>query len=135
MTDSFAPPTPTFFYDVELDDGWSVMSNAWLDFPVAERMDVYAGGGLGAGGYNLSVDDGVVSGADRVTDFAWQVGGGVNYRLRERLVLDVGYRYLDLGEADIELDGGASGNYTLDVTAHELLLQFRLEEPFAFLRR
>jgi opacity protein-like surface antigen len=137
-TGSFpGPPTAAFFYDVRADDGWTVMTNAWLDYPVYGCLDIYAGGGLGAGGYNLSVDDTVVTGADRVTEFAWQIGGGVNYRLHERLVLDVGYRYVDLGEADIPLEflGAPAGNYTLDLTAHEVLLQLRLEEPFAFLRR
>jgi opacity protein-like surface antigen len=137
-TDSFQPPDPTFFYDVEADDCWSVMSNAWFDLPMNDRLDVYAGGGLGAGGYNLTVDDTVVTGTDSVSNFAWQVGTGVNYRLNDRLVLDMGYRYLDLGEADIELTdafGASAGNYTFDVTAHELLFQLRLEEPFAFLRR
>jgi opacity protein-like surface antigen len=138
VTDSFAPPDPTFFYDVEVDDCWSVMTNAWFDLPMSDRLDVYAGGGLGAGGYNLVVDDTVVTGVDSVSEFAWQVGTGVNYRLSDRLVLDMGYRYLDLGEADIELTdafGASAGNYTFDVTAHELLFQLRLEEPFAFLRR
>ena len=53
FTDSFAPPTPTFFYEARATDGWSVMSNIWRDWNLTRRLGVYGGGGIGTGGQLL----------------------------------------------------------------------------------
>ena len=139
VTDSFEPPIPTFFYDVEMSDGWSTMVNAWFDVPVRDKFAVYGGGGIGGAGYHLSVNDTISSGSGSVSEFAWQAGAGVIYRVNDRIELDFGYRYSDLGTADIglnEIIGGAdAGNYTLAVTTHDLLLQLRINEPLSLLRR
>lgn len=139
VTDSFQPPVPTFFYDVTARDGWSTMVNAWFDVPVRDNLAVYGGGGLGAAGYKLSVNDTVDEGAGSTADFAWQLGVGVIYQVNDRVELDFGYRYTDLGNGNIALSeigtNNDDGNYKLSLTSSDLLLQLRIYEPLSFLRQ
>lgn len=120
---------------VEATDGWSVMANLWRDYSFTDRLGVYGGGGIGAGGYRISVEDapGVVSGSSTATDFAWQAGCGVTYRVGSRVTLDLGYRFFDLGTASTPLllgDGSPAGDYTSAFSASEILLSVRIYEPF-----
>jgi opacity protein-like surface antigen len=129
QTDSFSPPAP-FIYDINVSDSWSTMGNAWFDIPIDDCRDVYFGGGLGVAGQNVSVFDGVVQGSSSGTGFAWQVGAGLNHHLTERITLDFGYRYADLGEVNVDLStvafNTAAGNYTLDVESHEFMMTVRI---------
>jgi len=125
-------------YMVRATDSWTVMANVWREHAVSERLGVYGGGGIGAGGYRIAVDDLIVSGAGTESVFAWQVGTGVTWRITPRATLDLGYRYLDLGTASTPLalgDGAAAGNYTSALSASEWLLSVRIYEPFAMLYR
>lgn len=139
VTDSFQPPVPTFFYDVAARDGWSTMINAWYDVPVRDRVSVYGGGGVGVGGYELSVNDTVVAGRGDTADLNWQLGLGVIYEINDRVELDLGYRYVNMGNGNIQLSeigtGNDAGNYRLALTSNDVLLQLRINEPLSFLRR
>jgi opacity protein-like surface antigen len=139
QTESFQPPAPTTLYDVEAADGWSVTANLWRDFLVTDRLGLYGGGGLGGGGYRLSVSDGLVAGSDHVGGFAWQAGGGAFYRLNSRVTLDLGYRFFQIGNTTVTLQDLASeqpaGTYDSMFSASELLLTVRIYEPFARWRR
>jgi opacity protein-like surface antigen len=131
-TNSFAPPVPTYFYSVRAVDGWSVMANAWRDWQLTERFGVYTGGGIGAGGYRLTVSDGVVSGYGHMAGFAWQAGTGTTYQLTERTTLDLGYRFFDTVSDSLPLSTGGTpaGSYVSNFYASELLLSVRIYEPF-----
>lgn len=133
-TNSFGPPTPTFFYNVRAADGWSVMANAWREWYLNDRLGFYGGGGIGAGGYRLTVDDGVVSGYGHVGGFAWQAGTGTTLRLTQRTTLDLGYRFFDTVSDGLPLTvTGApvsAGAYQSNFYASELLLSVRIYEPF-----
>ena len=125
-------------YAVRATDSWTVMANVWREHAVSDRLGVYGGGGIGAGGYRLTADDLTVSGAGAESVFAWQVGAGITWRITPRATLDLGYRYLDLGVASTPLalgDGTAAGNYTSALSASEWLLSVRIYEPFAIFRR
>jgi len=126
-------------------DGWSTMVNVWRDVAINERWLVYAGGGIGAGGYRYSLDGDlelaelIRLGYDsnvQVATFAWQLGGGVVYNLTERMALDVGYRFFALEQADATyfLRGGgeslAVATQPQQFTASELLFGLRIYEPF-----
>jgi len=133
LTNSFAPATPIFFYEVRATDGWSVMSNVWRDWNLTPRLGVYGGGGIGAGGYRLTVDDTVVSGSGSVTGFAWQVGVGTTYKLTDRATIDLGYRFFDTMTGGISLQAAGvlpAGSYLSNYYASELLLSVRIYEPF-----
>lgn len=131
-TNSFEPPNPTYFYNVRAVDGWSVMANAWRDWDLTDRLGLYGGGGIGAGGYRLTVDDGVVSGYGHQAGFAWQVGTGATCQITRRTTLDLGYRFFDTVSDSLPLTfGGAPyGNYQSNFYASELLLSVRIYEPF-----
>ena len=134
-TNSFEPPTPSFFYSVRAADGWSVMTNAWRDWYLTERLGFYGGGGIGAGGYRLTVNDTVVSGYGHVGGFAWQAGTGTTYQLTEWTTIDLGYRFFDTVSDSLPLtvigSGGApAGSYVSNFYASELLLSVRIYEPF-----
>jgi len=134
-TNSFEPPTPDYFYSVRASDGWSVMTNAWRDWHLTERLGFYGGGGIGAGGYRLSVDDSVVSGYGHVGGFAWQAGTGTTYRITNRTTIDLGYRFFETVPDSLPLTlggpgGPPAGSYVSNFYASELLLSVRIYEPF-----
>jgi opacity protein-like surface antigen len=122
-------------FAVAASDGWSVMANIWRDYFFTNRLGVYGGGGIGAGGYRLAVEDSlaIVTGASTASEFAWQAGGGVTYRVGPHVTLDLGYRFFDIGTASTPLllgDGSPAGDYTSAFSASELLLCVRIDGPF-----
>lgn len=132
-TSSFQLEGPIQTYVVDYNDRWSVMTNFWLDFPLKNSKNaktIYVGGGVGANGGRLSVNDTLVSGADRYQQFAWQVGGGVTWDYSQRVTVDLGYRYVDYGTTTVNLHTNfdptiSAGNYTADLTAHQMMLGIR----------
>ena len=125
---------------LNVTDNWSAMVNLWRDFSITDRLGIYGGGGIGGGGYGLNFDASVVildiSGSSRLTQFAWQAGGGVLYALNERITLDLGYRFYNVGVGDTTLlfeAGGvpfASETITTSFATSEMLLSVRIYEPF-----
>lgn len=125
-------------------DGWSATANVWRDWWIGERWAVYAGGGLGGGGYRYSLAGdtqfldvrATFAGNDQVAELAWQAGGGLVYELSERIALDVGYRFFSIGEADVSytvtgpLRPPQIATVTQQFTASELLFGLRIYEPF-----
>jgi opacity protein-like surface antigen len=108
---------------------FTLMFNLLYDFPTFHGFTPYVGGGLGVAFHdlnNVSFANGpavIVQGRDE-TDFAWQVMLGVARDLGRGTMLDLGYRYVDLGEA-----ATADGPYSLrvrDITAHELKVGIRI---------
>ena len=135
LTNSFEPPSPTYFYSARAADGWSVMTNVWRDWYLTERLGFYGGGGIGAGGYRLTVNDSVVSGYGHVGGFAWQAGTGTTFQLTQRTTLDLGYRFFDTVSDSLPLTvngtgGVPAGSYVSNFYASELLLSVRIYEPF-----
>jgi opacity protein-like surface antigen len=137
LNGSTASVFPPESYAVRASDSWTVMANVWREYSITDRLGLYGGGGIGAGGYSIAVDDQTVSGTTVGTAFAWQVGAGVTCRVAARVTLDFGYRFLDLGtlSTPLTLGGAPAGNYTSDLSASEWLLSVRIYEPFATLWR
>lgn len=143
------------FAKISAENIWSTTVNVWRDFCVNERLSIYGGGGLGAGGYDnvFKVRGflGDIDVNDSSTHFAWQVGAGVTYDINCRMSLDLGYRFfsmagttadgswtIDTGSSD---DTGSTGRNTFDfsydtqLSASELVLSLRIYDPFKGLRR
>lgn len=103
----------------------SLMANAWYSFDFDSYFQPYVGGGFGLA--RVSARDIDVNGVDLVDDddlvMAYQVGAGVDFVLREGLVLDVGYRYF--GTDDPQLDGNGGADYDLDYRGHTAVVQAR----------
>jgi opacity protein-like surface antigen len=128
---------------------WSFMTNFWRDYELTDSLGLYAGGGIGIGGYQFqtrSLDpDLQTAGASTINSFAWQAGTGVAYQVSNRVTFDVGYRFFSIGDGSTPLlssgnTGGGPpylffGNSISAFTASELLLSVRIYEPFRGLIR
>ena len=113
-------------------NGWSAMANIWRDFSVIGDLDIYAGGGIGAGGYRsvASTTPAVpaFTADNRVSAFAWQAGGGLIYDVSDYMAIDLGYRFFSIGDSTVNYATGTP--YTTNYAASELLLTVRIYEPF-----
>ena len=132
-------------------DSWSTMVNVWRDLPVTDAVDLYVGGGIGAGGSTYAVNGhyqltGITpnfffGGPDTAQSFAWQAGCGTKWALSERVELDLGYRFFALGATTTPVTRmeGSFFRGTEDIrhafSASELLFSVRIYEPFRALRR
>lgn len=132
-TNSFpGPPGPfTFFYEADVDDAWSALGNMWIDVRVCDLLLLYGGGGLGAAGSHLAVDDTVVTGGEHETDFAYQFGGGIIVPMTDSVEMDLGYRYYDFGSQRIGLDFGGvpAGHYKAERHSDQVMLSVRVLLP------
>jgi opacity protein-like surface antigen len=126
---------------VQTTDNWSTMANAWRDFSITNRLGIYAGGGIGAGGYGLKPSASIANSSvplsgSTMTAFAWQAGGGVLYALNERMSLDLGYRFYSIGPGNSTLQGNIPGQgirsvvFNTSFDSSEMLLSLRIYEPF-----
>ncbi len=113
-------------------NGWSAMANIWRDFSVIGNLDMYAGGGIGAGGYRsvafTTPPLPQFSADNRVSAFAWQAGGGLIYDVSDHMAVDLGYRFFSIGDSTAKFATGTP--YTTNYAASELLLTVRIYEPF-----
>jgi opacity protein-like surface antigen len=62
-------------------------------------------------------------GDDKVS-FAWALMAGFGYQLTDRAILDVGYRYIDMGSAQSSNVGGTRLEVD-DMRAHEIKIGLR----------
>ncbi len=97
-----APVDPPIRTDVK---SYTMMFNAYHDLGKFGGMVPYVGAGVGWAYHkmgNVVIDDpgspAVQFGEDKLS-FAWSLMAGVGYQLTDRAVLDVGYRYIDMGGA------------------------------------
>lgn len=115
-------------------NNWSVMGNIWRDLTLTDRLGVYGGGGLGAGGYRYAVGSRTfnrVYADESGSAFAWQVGGGILYEITDRLTFDAGYRYYHVDTIVAPLTvPPLSFSKPTDFASNELMFTLRFYEPF-----
>ena len=75
----------------------SALANLWVDLPVGGAVTPYAGGGIGATGYELDGEGEV--------RFAWQLGAGVAFNVNENIAITGDYRFRQAGGIEIEDEG------------------------------
>lgn len=104
-------------------DTWSVpaLANMYVTMPW-HNMGIYAMGGLGAS-YNKTDSSSLTKGDSKVS-FAWTAGAGVDYRLNKCWSMDLGYRYIDLGEGRSKLKEDGV-HVKKDIRSHDILLSAR----------
>ena len=73
------------------------MMNVYAEYPIMEALSIYATGGIGYA-YNRT-DDSAKLDAKGKSNFAWNVGAGIEYAVTECMSIDLGYRFSDLGKA------------------------------------
>jgi opacity protein-like surface antigen len=108
----------------------SALFNGYLDLGTWYHATPYIG--AGAGTAYVSTSDYANAVAPPSTgdtthsqwNFAWAVMAGVGYKISPNLMLDLGYRYIDYGDA--KTASGATGAMTFkDVAAHEVRIGLR----------
>lgn len=87
---------------------YSLFANVYYDFVNDSDFTPYVGGGLGGAYLDVTSDTTIHSsgwsydanGNTGQWNFAWNLGGGVAYKVSDNMALDFGYRYSDFGTAD-----------------------------------
>lgn len=81
---------------------YTLMFNGYYDLGNMNGVVPYVGAGVGVAYHSMDdvVNDlGLTSKDGDKASFAWSLMAGVAYQLTQRAILDVGYRYIDLGSA------------------------------------
>jgi hypothetical protein len=133
------PTGQRFFNEVKV---WTAMPVVvWFDLPLRKPMSKMFGRvpvldpltfslGLGAGIAHVHIDafDNTSRGRDSVYKFSYQVDSTLSYDFSDRTTLQFGYRYIDFGATDADLEfigGGAAGVVDFDLKAHEFTASLR----------
>ena len=139
LTTDTPPDSGTNEYTAKKSE-FTFLANAYWDFHSLHGITPYVGAGIGAS-YNMISDfrdinvpnAGVAYGANVGTwNLAWALHAGVAMKVTNNLTLDLGYSYLDLGNAQsgdiIAYDGTNNSNNPMlfnHITSHDLKLSVR----------
>lgn len=110
---------------------WLYMVNFYYDFDFEwQYIRPFVTAGVGVAFHDGNIDD--VSGlaldtSDDSLDFAWQVGGGLKYRVRDNMAFTGNYRYLDTTDIGLK-------SYEIDYGSHEFRLGVEYDIPTDFLQ-
>ena len=106
-------------------DVWSlpVLANFYLTYPMSHHFNVYGMAGLGMA-WNVTDDMHDAKGATK-SNFAWTVGAGIEHMFTDCMSLDLGYRYVDLGQARVKSKEGYTGRSKEDMRSHDIKLTAR----------
>ncbi|MFJ4158000.1 outer membrane protein [Pseudomonas sp. NPDC089752] len=80
-----------------------VMFNIYRDQKLTQALSIYASAGLGLAQLESAGWQGNESrqyGTATQTNLAWSLGAGLAYEVTERMTLDLGYRYVDMGNTE-----------------------------------
>ena len=115
---------------------YTMMFNVYKDLGQYGRITPYVGAGIGAaynqvsetyftGNYNLVNK---IEGNNDLS-FAWSLMAGVGFQVSDRAIIDVGYRYLDLGSAEsgrVDSAGFVNPEVKIDdLDSHEIKIGLR----------
>lgn len=119
---------------------WSALANVYADLADFNGLKPYVGAGIGVSNLRTSdvsapgfegTDGSKMHGAS-TWNFAWALMAGVSYPITDRLSADLGYRYINLGDAKtssiLDTDSGPSQPLHFnvkDIAAHEVRLGLR----------
>jgi len=116
-------------------DSYTVMVNGYYDFGSFRGFVPYVGAGVGVAMHDMDYVHINHWGSpnpqhgDTKVDLAWSLMAGVGYQISSNAVLDIGYRYTDLGSAhSSQGDIVQSINPKLvvdDITSHEIKVGLR----------
>lgn len=110
----------------------SVMANLYWDIGTWNKITPFVGGGMGVA-INTTDTDGTIlaTGVKKNytqtdAEFTWAAGAGLNYAIMPNWLMDLSYRYVDLGNAGFGDPAPTEAGITSkDVTTHELLVGLR----------
>jgi opacity protein-like surface antigen len=119
---------------------WLLLANAYLDMGTWKGITPYVGAGIGAARNTIhdfvdtnTPNAGAAFAADESKwDFAWALHAGAEFEVTDRVSLDLGYRYVSLGDAItgdvIAFDGTNAVNnpmHVRDISSHDVLFGMR----------
>jgi opacity protein-like surface antigen len=104
---------------------WSTLLNGYFDLGSWSGITPYVGAGIGAAEHQTRKwrdSSGLTYQNGDNWDLAWAVMAGVAVRVSPHMSLDLGYRYVDLGQPETGADYvfGAGKVHLDNVTAHEV---------------
>lgn len=109
---------------------WLWMLNAYYDFDLEwDYIRPFVTAGIGLAYHDGQINDSSGFATDASDDslgMAWQVGGGLKYKISDSLSLTGGYRWL--GGSDAEIDG-----YEIDISGHEFRMGLEYDLPMGWL--
>ena len=93
---------PTSYNHLQLKSE-RLMLNVYRDFDLGHNLSLYGTGGLGiakvkAGGWQGNTSREYATSTQN--NLAWSLGAGVTYSPIDRLSIDIGYRYVDMGKVE-----------------------------------
>lgn len=104
---------------------WSFMANGYYDIDTGSAVTPYVGAGIGYASTKVRFNpSGVAIADDKDGSLAWQLIGGLSYRLSDNTELYTDYRYFDGGSAKIALDL-LPGELSVDNKSHNLFVGIR----------
>ena len=108
---------------------WSVLLNGYLDLGSWYRVSPYLGAGIGAArvrvaDYQSTASPPFTGGSNAQWNFAWAAMAGVGVTMAPNLIADVGYRYLNLGDAKSASDAFGAMTFK-NIAAHEVRVGLR----------
>ena len=128
---AFFPASPTLPLTGELSSLVGLV-NVYYEFDMGHRITPYVGAGIGFvshkmdAGKQINGTDPKDFDGDRETNFAWALMAGVDIDLRDRWKLDIGYRYLDLGDySATDVTTGTKTFNVDDIESHEIRVGLR----------
>lgn len=99
----------------------ALLLNGLVALQIAEETEVFVGGGVGLGWLDVGTQsDSLSSFSDEDGPFlAWQLRAGVRFGFGESTELELGYRLLNIDDAEID-DGIGDSDFTLETQQHSL---------------
>ncbi|MEM1287064.1 MAG: outer membrane beta-barrel protein [Pseudomonadota bacterium] len=128
-------------YDANLTT-YLAMANAYVDLGTYAHITPYVGGGIGVALHEISgysdtnVPNLGVAYADDNEEyqFAWALYAGLGYKVNDKLTMDLGYRYLNLGDAEsgdvisyIGTNNIVNPQEFRDIVSHDFMFGMRWE--------
>lgn len=109
-------------------DATTALVNGYIDLGTWHRITPYVGAGVGASivravglatAFNSIAPHGIVS------NFAWAVMAGIGYNVSPNVVIDAGYRFIDVGDAKSGVPQFGPWLALDRIDGHEVRLGFR----------
>ncbi len=103
-----------------------LLFNGVLDWRLGDRFSLYGGAGLGAAGLDAGTESDALNSFDEEDGpfLAWQAKAGLLWRFTPRTAGQLGYRFLNIDDAEIDDDIG-NASFDLETQQHALEVGLR----------
>lgn len=122
---------------------WLFLANAYVDLGTYKGITPYVGAGIGTSRNTISGfrdvnnerDAGGYADSGSQWNFAWALHAGLGFQITENLILDLGYSYVDLGNATTDTAYNTNPAYSRpndgfkfkDITSHDVNFGLRYQ--------